>query len=109
MKYLEKTHEKMIQTFRKKHPLLPIILISKPDFKADDTEKFLRRDVIYSTYIHAIHAGDKNIYFIDGYSLFQGNDRDSCTVDGLHPNDLGFYRMAETIESIVREVLSSQH
>lgn len=29
--------------------------------------------------------------------LFGDNDRENCTVDGVHPNDLGFYRMAKKI------------
>ncbi|MFQ9872350.1 MAG: hypothetical protein ACLRVT_04860 [Oscillospiraceae bacterium] len=28
-------------------------------------------------------------------------DRDACTVDGCHPNDLGFYRMAHTLRPVV--------
>ena len=37
------------------------------------------------------------MYFIDGEELFGDEDRDNCTVDGCHPNDLGFYRMAKRI------------
>ena len=50
-------------------------------------------------------AGDQNVYFIDGYSLFGGEYRDSCTVDGCHPNDLGFCRMADTIGTLVGQLL----
>ena len=39
--------------------------------------------------------GDRNVYFIDGKDLLKGRDREDNTVDGVHPNDLGFYRMAQ--------------
>ena len=42
-------------------------------------------------------SGDKNVYFIPGKQLFGKFDRINCTVDGCHPNDLGFYRMAKRI------------
>ena len=51
--------------------------------------------------------GLDNVYFIDGRSLYDGPDRDSCSVDGLHPNDLGFFRMAQTMEPVLRTALAS--
>jgi uroporphyrinogen decarboxylase len=31
--------------------------------------------------------------------------RDSCSVDNCHPNDLGFYRMAKTLEPLMKKLL----
>lgn len=42
----------------------------------------------------------------DSHCLKQGGDSwDSCTVDRVHPNDLGFYRMARRIEEEIRKIL----
>jgi hypothetical protein len=49
--------------------------------------------------------GDENVYFIGGDQLFAGEDADSCTVDGCHPNDLGFYRMARGIETVLKTLI----
>ena len=49
-------------------------------------------------------AGDKNVYFIDGPTLMDLAKNDG-TVDGDHPNDLGFYSMANAIMEILRTVL----
>ena len=49
-------------------------------------------------------AGDKNIYFLDGATLL-GEDFDECTVDGVHPTDLGFARMAKNILPKIKEIL----
>jgi lysophospholipase L1-like esterase len=49
-------------------------------------------------------AGDKNIYFCDGSDFF-GDDFDECTVDGVHPTDLGFKRIAQGIAPIIGRLL----
>lgn len=49
--------------------------------------------------------GDKNVYFIDGYSLFPDVARHDCTVDGCHPNDLGMYFMAERIGGVIASIM----
>lgn len=100
---LKQTHLPLYRTYREKNPDTPIIFVSKPDFRGgEDTE---RRAVIRNTYQTAREEGDKNVYFIDGEGLFAGELRDSCTVDGCHPNDLGFFRMAQVIGKEIRKVL----
>jgi len=53
----------------------------------------------------AKNEGDENVYFIDGETLFEGPLRDSCTVDGCHPNDLGFFRMAQVIGKVIKNII----
>jgi hypothetical protein len=84
---------------------LPIIIISKPDFDSDVDTNGKRREIIYNTYKNAISSGDNSVYFIDGETLFGKEDRDSCTVDGCHPNDLGFMHMAEVICPVIKKAL----
>jgi hypothetical protein len=103
--YLKDTHERLFRKFRDKSGRLPIILVSKPDFDKNVQDSILRRDVIYSTYMYALKNGDENVYFIDGQYLFKDENRDCCTVDGCHPNDAGFLRMAEVIGHTVRLAL----
>ena len=64
-----------------------------------------RRDVIYRTYNNARQRGE-NVRFIDGASLFHGEMRDECTVDGCHPSDLGMSRMAAVIGKAVEAALA---
>jgi len=101
--HLEKTHEPFFKIVREKNPELPIIMISRqsPEHKMTP----VRKEIIRRTYNNAITAGDKNVYFIDGETLFGTTDRDACTVDGTHPNDLGFLRMADGIEPVLRQAL----
>ena len=95
-KHLEKTHFALYETFRRSQPTTPVLFLSKPD--ADrGTDTLQRLNVIRNTYERAVGLGDRNVRMIDGYELFGEKNRALCTVDGCHPTDLGFYRMAERI------------
>lgn len=105
--YLDETHFSVYENFRNIQKDTPIIFLSKPDFHDLSVElNTKRREIVYSTYKKALDLGDKNVYFIDGETLFTYEDWDYCTVDGCHPNDLGFYRMAMGILPILKDILS---
>ena len=40
-------------------------------------------------------------------TFFGKTDRGICTIDTVHPNDIGFYRMAETILPTMQKMLES--
>lgn len=103
--HLRATHEPFFKIIRQAHPNLPILIISKPDFDSNVEGNKQRRDTVMRTYLNAIEAGDKNVSFVDGELLFGDRDRDACTVEGCHPNDLGFYRMAKVIYPKLRTAL----
>ena len=105
VEHLEKTHEKFFNIVREAHPDLPIVMMSKPDFDSNREGNALRRNVIARTYAHALEKGDKNVWFINGESFFGNHDRELCTVDGCHPTSLGFVRMADVVEAVLRPVL----
>ena len=104
--YLESTHRNMYRKIREKHPNIPYIMISKPDFDKDKADARKRRDAILRNFNEGIANGDKNLYFIDGETFFRAPYRESCTVDGIHPNDLGFGLMADLIEKTLTQALS---
>ena len=103
--HLAATHEPFYRIVREAHPDLPILMASKSDVDADPERTPPRRKVILNTYYHALEAGDKNVYFLDGSLMFGNRDREMCTVDGAHPTDLGFLRMADFIEPVLRRAL----
>ena len=105
VQHLMDTHYRLYEIIREKHPHIPYIMITKPDYFTNPKANFERRKVILESYNKAIAAGDKNVYFIDGESLFEGEFYESCTSDGCHPNDIGFYRMAKKIGAVIAEVL----
>ena len=44
--------------------------------------------------------------FLDGAELFGEESRECCTVDGIHPNDLGFYRIARKVIEKIHAFIS---
>ena len=64
-----------------------------------------RRAVVEETYRQALAAGDRHVRYIDGETFYGETDRDLCTIDTTHPNDLGFYRMATVIRPVIEELL----
>ena len=102
---------KPAEPVRNAHPDLPIIFITRPNTSGyiHSYEKSLdcarRRAVVHDTYLRALTAGDRNVYYIDGDSLYAGPLSDHCSADGCHPSDAGFIRMAERIGAYVSAVL----
>lgn len=105
VEHLAETHPRAYNIIRKHKPDVPIIFMTKPDIELHNPSDLARRNIVFATYTKALKNNDKNVYFIDGYSLFGGAGRDSCTVDGAHPNDLGFWRMADAVGSVIEQIL----
>lgn len=103
--HLEKTHEPFFRIIREAQPELPVVILSKPDYDTLPPDSTIRRKIIYETYAHAVAGGDTRTVFVDGETLFGRTDRDMCTVDGVHPNDLGFLRIADGLEPVLRKCL----
>ena len=104
VEYLENTHKKMFDKIREKHPTLPIIMMTKP--KYEQTEYAVKfKNVIQKTYDEAIKNGDKNVYLLDGQELMKIAKYDG-TVDGCHPNDLGFFSMAKAVGDVIEKILN---
>ncbi len=101
---LRETHEKLYLHFRDTHPDTPVVIVGSPDCEAN-SESPLRREIIFNTFNNARLRGEK-VVFVDGYALFGGELREECTVDGIHPNDLGMTRMADVIGKAVHFALS---
>ena len=95
--HFEQTHLAGYKIIREKNPDLPIIMMNKPDFMLERESDIQRRITVQKTYHYAIENGDRNIYYIDGLSLLGGLDREECTTDGCHPNDIGMIRMADAL------------
>ena len=87
-------------------PRIPIILISRPNVATNPSKAEERKKIIIDTYRAALDAGDKNVYYIDGESFFLGMDGESdFVIDGVHPNDVGYYLMAEGIGNTIVQAI----
>ena len=113
LEHLENTHYAFYKTYRQKCKNTPIIFVTKPNWWIDFPEKEFGKKttpctkIIKETYKRAIKEGDKNVYFIDGKTFF-GKDLYNCTVDSIHPNDQGFYKMANKFYPILKKILDKK-
>lgn len=108
VKHLQNTHCKMYQKIREAHPSIPYIMLSKCDFDSSYEDNILCREVVQNTYRYAKEHGDQNVYYIDGASIFRGPYQDMCTVDAVHPNDLGFALIADALEAELKRAFTQQ-
>ena len=104
VEHLAKTHEPFFLRVREHNPELPIVLMTRPN---DVQDPLGRLAVVKKTYENALARGDKNVYFINGRDFFGEEDHAYYTIDGVHPNDLGFARMTALVEPVLRRILES--
>ena len=100
-----------VDVLREKHPDLPILIMSKIRY-ADTregstkyTEWMKLRDFQRDLVKERRSAGDKHIHFLNGSTIL-GEDYDECTVDGVHPNDLGSMLIADALKPVIENILS---
>lgn len=111
VEHLEATHYPLYETIREKNPDLPYIMITRPNYWTlirQQPDVLKRRDVVMASYLKARQSGDENVYFIDGMSFFNGEHQYEYSVDGIHPNDAGFIRMADGIGAVIRHILEKE-
>jgi len=65
----------------------------------------VRRDSILRNLEKAKALGDDRVFFVDGKGVYGAFGGDSCTVDGIHPNDLGFYAMTKAYGAEIKKAL----
>lgn len=100
----------LIQTIRKKHPEVPIIVMQsvireRSYFNLASGERVKQQNEYIEQEVAKLKKkGMKNLYFIPATD-FLGHDHEG-SVDGTHPNDLGFDRMIQVIKPELAKILS---
>lgn len=94
----------LYKAVRAVHPDVPVIMMTRPLYRLNE-EELERLAVVRATYDNAVAAGDANVYFIDGRELVGEELAELSTVDGAHPNDLGFYAMAKRLKKTLEPLL----
>ena len=101
LSHLERTHPPLVQAVRKSHPDIPIVLFGRPKAVLNE-EAQARRAVIERT------CAAVNGIFIPNEALIPPAISPWATVDGVHPNDLGFYSMAKAIAARLTHSLKKE-
>ncbi len=103
--HLLATHEPLFLRFRKTHPHTPVIVLSRPKLHLTGEEQ-QRKEILRATAENARKRGDRAVEFLDGSLLFARTGGENATVDNSHPNDLGFFFMAEALVPLLRQAFS---
>lgn len=104
--------ENFIIEYKKHHPKVPILLVSRCLFAADmfDEEHIKLRE-FYKTFVYDLIEKYQNLgyemYFLDGDHFFDGFrfHFTEFTIDGVHPTDFGSYLMATHHYKSIKEIL----
>ena len=99
-------HYEIYKTLRNSDPTVPILMMDKPSVIFAGKDYDIRRTMIRATYDRAVSEGDGHVAVIDAKELFGECEADACVVDTDHPNDLGFYRMADAIYPYLAALLT---
>ncbi|CAM3816748.1 SGNH/GDSL hydrolase family protein [Mucilaginibacter galii] len=100
----------LINTIRNKHSSAPIIVLQSLVRETGYWDKQLGAQVkqqnlnVQTEVLYLLQKGMKNLYFITSENMI-GNDHEG-TIDGTHPNDLGYDRMLKHIQPQIIDILN---
>lgn len=108
----KETLPRFIQIYREAHRKVPILVVSRmayptellPEFDQRNSDRLVRLAFQKNLVDQLREAGDQHLHFLDGTHLL-GDHGWEGTVDGSHPNDLGFMNMADNLTPVLREIL----
>lgn len=99
-----------VKALRKARPTTPILLVedrtyaNAPVLPALAGRNAASRAAYKKTYDSLVAAGDRNLHYLPGDRLI-GDDGEG-TVDGSHPTDLGFMRLADAFAEALKPILA---
>lgn len=101
--------EPLVKSLRAAHPDTPIVVVENVPYQqsfylqATRDGYTAKNAMLRAAYDRLVADGVKGLFYIPSTDLL-GHDSES-TVDGTHPNDLGFQRMADAMEQTLRQAL----
>jgi lysophospholipase L1-like esterase len=108
-KLVKERIEPFVKTLRAAHPKTPIVLVeSLPytdgEFVPPRGERYKSSNAEMRAAYERLKKTENDLFYVSCENLI-GKDNEA-TVDGTHPNDLGFMRMAEVLEPVLRKALA---
>ncbi len=98
-----------VKAMRQSHPEIPIVLVENVVYQHSYVQDDARggwgqkNDVLKGQYAKLLESGIENLHYLCGEGLL-GNDGEATT-DGVHPSDLGMWRLADAYASVLRPLL----
>jgi len=98
----------LVSTLRKAHPNTPIVLAEDRTYgdaflKKDRAERNATSRVALKKIFGELQSSDKQLFYLPGDHQLGADGED--TVDGSHPTDLGFLRMADEFSKVLEPLV----
>jgi len=88
-----------VAQLRAKHPTTPILLVENCNFRPD----YPQNKSLRAVYDRLVGEGVVGLHYQSSEHMQDG--REEGTVDGVHPTDLGFLRIATAMEPVIAGIL----
>ena len=100
--------EAFVATLRRARPQTPIVLVENlayPDsvLVPARRERHMASNAVLNEIFHRLRRNDPHLHLVPATNLL--GDDNEATVDGSHPNDLGFNRIADELTPVLRALL----
>ncbi|NKB67377.1 MAG: hypothetical protein GKR89_09980 [Candidatus Latescibacteria bacterium] len=105
-------YDSMLAAIREQHPSTPIVCITPIYSTHEQYDPQYRqlsrhtRSIVQQAVASRQDQGDPNLYLIEGLDLLGPDDGDTL-LEGVHPSDLGYWRIARRLEGILQPRLKS--
>lgn len=101
--------EPLVETLRQAHPDTPVVLVENIAYQnavlapGSHQSYVVKNEALRAAYERLVARGVKHLHYVFGDKLL-GEDGEA-TVDGSHPTDVGFLRIAEALEPVLQAIL----
>ena len=101
-----------VRILREARPDTPIVLVEDRTYCHANTVPRVRRgnksrrSALHNAYQRLKSMNVPNLHYVSGEQLL--GDDGEATVDGSHPTDVGFMRMADVLEPVLRGIVTDQ-
>jgi hypothetical protein len=99
LEVMAENYRPFVRALRAKQPAAPIVLVEHLLFRGDERQNAELKRI----YRELIEGGDTNVHLLPAETQLAGPE--DGTVDGVHPTDLGYLRMAQAYEPVLRRLL----
>ena len=98
--------ETFLQILRRHHPGVPIVVMSANPYGNEWRQPGNRPRILafQKELVARLRENDPDLHLFDASNLL-GEDYYECSVDGSHPTDLGFQRMADGLAPFIAKLL----
>jgi hypothetical protein len=101
--------EPFVRKIRNVRPQTPILLVEDRTggnawlFDQTNNRHAVSRAALRAAYQRLLDSGVSNLHYMPGDGLLGRDDEGTC--DSSHPNDLGYFRMADALQPVIEAIL----